>query len=168
MRSHSMSSKWSNCTLPDCQNLQYKMRRWIPVLLVMCVLGIACEAPTVWTADLKSPDGAWIASARTVQSGGMGTASIITGVSLKQAKASQSPMPVLMFSCNGPVQHPYVLDNEANAGGTIGLSMKWLSPSHLEVSYERHADLYFQAIRYNGIEISVRDLSAKNTDNQSR
>ena len=50
------------------------------------------------------------------------------------------------------------MDN-ANAGGTIDLTMKWVTPSHLHVTYDKHPDLYFQTVKYDGISISVQDLS---------
>jgi hypothetical protein len=134
------------------------------IVLGICLLGVGCAAPTVWKAEVRSPDGSWIAIARTVQSGGYGTASIITSVSLKQANISQPPIEVLAFSCQGPVPRPYVLDNAANVGGTIGLTMKWVTPLHLDVTYDGHADLYFQAVKYAGIEISVRNLLSANVN----
>jgi hypothetical protein len=70
---------------------------------------------------------------------------------------------VLAFDCPGPAPRPYVLDN-ANAGGTIDLTMKWVTPSHLQVTYDGHADLYFQAVRYAGINVSVQDLSSEPTN----
>jgi hypothetical protein len=70
---------------------------------------------------------------------------------------------VLAFDCPGPAPRPYVLDN-ANAGGTIDLTMKWVTPSHLQVTYDGHPDLYFQAIRAFGIDVSVQDLSSESTD----
>jgi hypothetical protein len=114
---------------------------------------------TVWKAEVRSPDGIWIASARTIQNGGFGSAHIDTIVYLMQNNASQPPKDVLAFSCLGPVPRPYVLDNVANSGGTIDLTMKWVTPSHLDVTYDSHPDLYFQVLKYGGINISVQDLS---------
>jgi len=38
--------------------------------------------------------------------------------------------------------------------------MNWLTPSYLvEVTYEGHADQYFQVVKYGGVAISLRDLS---------
>jgi hypothetical protein len=108
--------------------------------------------------EVRSPDGLWIASARTIQDGGFGSAHIDTIVYLKESNASRPPTEVLAFSCLGPAPRPYVLDN-ANAGGTIDLTMKWVTPSHLDVTYDRHPDLYFQVAKYGGINISVQDLS---------
>jgi hypothetical protein len=111
-------------------------------------------------AEVRSPDGLWIASARTIQNGGFGSAHIDTIVYLKQSNVSQPPTEVLGFSCLGPAPRPYVLDN-ANAGGTIDLTMKWITPSHLDVTYDRHPNLSFQVVKYGGINISVRDLSSE-------
>jgi hypothetical protein len=80
-------------------------------------------------------------------------------VFLKQA--SQPPVMVLAFDCEGPARRAYVLDNKANAGGTINLTMKWVSPSHLDVTYNGHATLRFQVFKYAGVVISVRDLSTE-------
>lgn len=132
------------------------------LIIGVCVLGSACRDnahPTIWTAEVRSPDGRFIAIARTDQNGGFGSASIDTMVFLKQA--SQPPVMVLAFDCEGPASRAYVLDNKANAGGTINLTMNWESPSHLEVTYEGHATLSFQAVKYAGIAISVRDLSTE-------
>jgi hypothetical protein len=137
-------------------------RKAIPLVAVaLCVLGIACQdVYTVWTEEARSPDGLWIASARTEQHGGPGTAGIDTIVYLKWTRDSNPPQEVLGFACGGPVPRPFVLDNKANAGGTIDLRMKWLTPRHLEVAYNSgEGSLYFQVVKTGGIDISVRDLS---------
>jgi hypothetical protein len=40
--------------------------------------------------------------------------------------------------------------------------MKWLDPSHLEVTYNKRlaGELYFQVVKTGGINIAVRDISA--------
>jgi len=118
---------------------------------------------TVWKAEVRSPDGTWIASARTIQNGGFGSAHIDTLVYLTQNNSSQDPTEILAFSCNGPVPRPYVLDNVANAGGTIDLTMKWVTPSHLHITFDGSPDLGYQVARYGGISISVQDLSNRST-----
>ncbi len=55
------------------------------------------------------------------------------------------------------------MDN-ANAGGTIDLTMKWVTPSHLQVTYDKHPDLYFHTVKYDGISITVQDLSSDLTN----
>jgi len=145
------------------------------MILGVCALWSGCRPTlddlTVWKAEVRSPDGLWIASARTIQNGGFGSARIDTVVYLQQANASHPPTEVLGFDCEGPVPQPYALDNVANAGGTINLTMQWLTPSHLEVTYDgREGKLGFQVVRMAGtIDISVQDLSrepAKSKDSK--
>lgn len=145
------------------------------VIIGVCVAASGCRPPTIdsltiWKAEVQSPDGLLIASVRTIQNGGFGSARIDTVVYLAQSFRSQDPVEVLGFDCPGPAPRPYVLDN-ANPGGTIDLKMKWLTPSHLQVTYDGHAapssrkpDLYFQAVRAFGVNISVQDLSSELTN----
>jgi hypothetical protein len=116
---------------------------------------------TVWAAQVPSPDLQWIASADTIQNGGFGSGGISTSVYLARAGSRESPIEVLTFSCDGPMSRPYVLDNVANKGGSIGLTMKWITPSHLHVVYENHPQLAFQAVKLAGIDITVENRSVK-------
>ena len=116
-----------------------------------CVLGVGCngEGDMIWSAEARSPDGSWIASASTVENGGFGTGSIQTLVYLKRTSVSTPPEAILSFF------------HDASPGGrTIHLTMNWKTPSHLEVTYDGHANLGFQVAKYAGIDISVRDLSS--------
>ena len=112
----------------------------------------------VWKETLPSPDGAWVASVNTLQNGGFGSGGISTTVYLSRAGHSDVPTEVLEFSCDGPIPRPYVLDNVANKGGSINLTMKWIGPAHLDVTFSGHPDLNFQAVKFAGIEISAREL----------
>jgi hypothetical protein len=117
----------------------------------------------IWKEDLQSSDGAWLASARTIQNGGFGSAFIGTTVSLKRIDGSVNsgkPMEILEFDCHGPAARPYELD-PANAGGTIHLTMKWVSPSHLDVSYDGKATVDLQVVKFAGVDISLQDASMK-------
>lgn len=146
-----------------CGDISFATWKAALIALGVCSLLFGCGAPTVWKAEIPSPDRHWLAIAQTVQNGGFGTGSIFTTVYLKQNNLWRRPTEVVSFFCEGPVPRPYVLDNTANAGGTINLTMEWATPLHLEITYRGHADLYFQVFRYSGIEISVRDLSGKTT-----
>jgi hypothetical protein len=92
------------------------MRKPISLIIVaVCLLGFGCEYSTVWKAEVRSPDGSWIASARTVQGGGPGTAHLDTIVYLQQINSSGTPfgtpLEVLGFSCeNNSVPRPYTLE----------------------------------------------------------
>jgi hypothetical protein len=124
--------------------------------------GCGRAAVTVWRLQLRSPDGRWSALAQTLEIGGPGTEGLITSVYLEQTNMPRTRTVVLAFSCNGPVPRPYALDNRANAGGTIHLQMKWMTPTRLRVTYQSAlgATLNFQAVRYQGVAISLTDLSA--------
>jgi hypothetical protein len=140
------------------------------VLAGLCRLGIvpglallvSCSPATVWRAEARSPGGDYIATVRTVQQAGPGDNWIVTSVSLEQAGIPQTRMVVLSFFCEGPVPRPFTLDNKANVGGTIDLRMRWLTPTHLGVTYNGDgATLNFQAVRYQVVTISLTDLSKK-------
>ncbi len=123
---------------------------WL-LLLEVCLLSVGCQDVAVtWSAEARSPDGQWLASARSQQWGGPGTAYDATTVYLKPIDDSQPETRVLAFS------HQYA---------TMKLKMVWLNPKHLDVTYgpsDRpgdHVKLDFRVAQHSGIEISVQDLS---------
>jgi hypothetical protein len=128
----------------------------LPVLTVILLLtaGVCasvsgCRAKPSWTAEARSPDGKMIAKARTFENGGFGTDFVETTVDLNFTKGKQSPMEILAFS-----------DGPAGPGGmTVG--MNWLSPTHLELTYKGQGSPDFQAVRYYGVEITLRSLAGQ-------
>jgi hypothetical protein len=135
----------------------------LPIIVGIGICFSGCTSKdehAVWKEALLSPDAAWVASATTLQNGGFGSGGISTTVYLSRPGNANVPTEVLGFSCDGPIPRPYVLDNVANKGGSINLVMKWITPTHLEVTFSGRPDLYFQAVKFAGIEISVRDLSS--------
>lgn len=127
----------------------------------MCILASGCARKddlVVWKEALPSPDGAWTASVDTVQNGGFGSGGISTSVYLSKAGDTKAPTEVLEFSSTGPIPRPYVLDNAANKGGSINLTMKWISPAHLDVTFTGHPDMNLQVVKFAGIEISAHEL----------
>jgi hypothetical protein len=124
-------------------------------IIGICVLLSACRnnPTTIWSAEVLSPDGPWIAGARTDQYSGPGNAGLYTTVELRRTSGQKSPMEILL------------LDQQET--GEVALKMNWLTPSHLEVEYTKHPRLDFQAVKCAGIDISVRDLSSE-TDNASK
>jgi hypothetical protein len=105
----------------------------------------------VWSAESRSPDGYWLATASEKRGGGFGNAYDATSVYLKQTKGSRSPVEVLEFS----------VGSSASQSGKLNLTMKWETPLHLDVTYNGHAaTLYFQVVKCAGIDISVTDLSS--------
>ena len=131
--------------------------RKTPLLIIIgaCLLWVGCnDGRTTWYEEVRSPDGQWLAMARSQQWGGFGTAYDATTVYLRRLKGSLPPTEVLAFS------HEY---------GTMNLKMEWVTPTHLEVRYgpsERAGDrvgISFQAVKLSNVEISLRDLSNQTT-----
>lgn len=127
-----------------------------PVLTVMLLLIAGafalvsgCRTKPGWTAEAQSPDGKMIATARTFENGGFGTDFTATTVDLNFTKGKQSPMEILAFS-NGP----------AGPDG-MKVGMNWLSPTHLELTYKGARPIDFQAVRYYGVDITVRDVASQ-------
>jgi hypothetical protein len=127
------------------------------VVIGVCVLLCGCRnnPTTTWSAEARSPDGQWLATARSQRWGGPGNAYAATTVDLKWIKGSQPPTQVLVFS------HQYA---------TMNLKMEWVTPTHLEVTYGASAEpgdrvsLDFQAVKMSGVDISVRELSRGTPD----
>jgi hypothetical protein len=125
----------------------YHHRDTIAIVLGACLAGLAChDHATTWSAEARSPDSRWLATARTEQWGGPGTASAATSVFLKQG--SQDAAEVLGFSHGAP---------------TMNLTMEWVTPKHFKVAYGpiAHGDsvtVSFQAVRIADIEITLRQI----------
>ena len=150
--------------IPKILMLLFKHRRiWACLLVVMAGVSAAgCVKKAdlvVWREKVVSPNGSWIASAETVQNGGFGSGYIETSVYLKRKNDRQSPYFILGFSSVGPVPHPYVLDNAANAGGTINLKMSWLGPLHLLVTYSGNPHINLETVKLQDVTISIKHLS---------
>ncbi len=120
------------------------------LLFGACVSVFGCRgSDKTWSAEARSPDEKFIASARTLEQSGFGTGSIGTAVYLNWAKGSQPKMLILAFS-----------DGPAGPGG-MSVEMNWLTPTHLELTYKGQRTLDFQAIRCAGIDITARDVSSE-------
>ncbi len=124
------------------------------IIVGACALASGCGPATIWSAEARSPDGLWLASARTLENSGFGTGAFITEVYLKRTNVSKPQQAILSFWHDPSLPSP-------QSGATINLIMNWATPTHLEVIYDGHADLGFQVVKYAGIDISVRNLSAK-------
>jgi hypothetical protein len=123
-------------------------KRILLLILAVCISFSSCDGPKVnWSAESRSPDGKMIATARTIQTSGIGTGNPGTFVYLNWTKGSQSPTIILAFH-DGP-----------DEPGGMNVGMNWLTPTHLELTYKGRRAFDFQAVRCDGIDISVRDLS---------
>jgi hypothetical protein len=131
------------------------------VLLAMFLPLIECRHdPTVWKMNLRSPDGAWLATARTDQYGGFGTASVETVVTLQKLNGTVNrgrPFDVLEYPGGGPIRNAYVL---SDANGGVNLKLTWLTPTHLEIDYNGKIEPDLQVVKFGGVDISLRQISA--------
>ena len=126
------------------------------ILMGVCVFLSGCSgSETIWSAESPSPDGGILASARTIANSGFGTGYIWTAVYLGGTKQKER------------IEILELVDEFEMPSDEISVEMKWLSPTYLELTYKGHQTLYFQAIKWAGVDISVRDLSTK-TDTSQR
>jgi hypothetical protein len=125
-------------------------KRMLLATISVCALLSGCSnVATIWSTEIRSPDGRWLAMARTEQHSGPGNALLQTTVLLKHTTGPADPIQVLLFTQDAK---------------SIDLKMNWLTPSHLEVTYKQPAVIDFQATKCAGIDISVRDLSNGTTN----
>lgn len=129
-----------------------KILCFISVLLIAgCGFLGGCNKP--WTATSESPDGKYIATATVFQPGGFGTAGPSnTDVSLKLMSDSHNSMEVLGFS------------DEIEEATGVNVKMNWITPNHLELTFKGPKSIYFQAVKYFNVDITVRDLSNETTN----
>ena len=131
-------------------------RRVAFVVFGTCILASSCnEGRTTWSAQARSPGGHWVATARSQQWGGPGTARDATTVYLQWINGPLPPERVLGFS------HEYA---------TMNLKMRWQTPTHLDVTYGPstragdHVSVSFQAIKYGDVEISLQPALSEAID----
>src|ERR1700733_14175550 len=104
------------------------------LVLAAFILEAGCSPPTIWfSEEAKSPDGMWIAFARTVENSGFGTGAVVTDVYLKRTTFAASPIAILSLT------HDYNLASQS--GKTIHLTITWQSSNRVEVAYDGHADI---------------------------
>jgi len=124
----------------------------IPLIAaVVCLPVLGCRgSQTIWSAEARSPDGKMIATARAFANGGFGISGApATFVYLNWAAGSQSPTEIL------------ILDDESDTPDGTKVDMKWLTPTRLELTYRGTVQhVGFQAVKFAGVDISVRDTSS--------
>lgn len=137
----------------------WRLFPWVTIPAVLIACKPTLDDLTVWKAQLSSPGGHWIASARTIQNGGFGSGDIDTIVYLHRKGDARAPQEILEFD-GGAVAHSYVLDNAANRGGGISLTMHWATPTHLVVTYQSHPTIDFQVVKLQDVVITTLRLPA--------
>jgi hypothetical protein len=128
---------------------------WLGITFVFlgCLLGCH-DDPTVWKKELRSPDGAWIATARTEQWGGFGSAWVQTTVSLRKTDGTVNhgkPFDIFSYPGGGKVPKTYVLSDE---NSDPDLLIAWVAPTHLEIAHSPGIDPDLEVIRFSNVDIS--------------
>ena len=113
-----------------------------------CLLMTSCKnTKLTWSAQKISPDGRYVVTAETLRPGGWGTgAPAQTTVDLNYTSGHQSSSEILTF-----------VDGSEEPDG-MNVTIKWLSPTQLELSYKGHRTIEFQAVKCRGIDISTREV----------
>jgi hypothetical protein len=122
------------------------LRSVLFLALACCAFLSGCKSHPTWSGEAKSSDGKMIATASTFQDAGFLAGETQTTVYLNWAVESQTKTLILAYS-DGP------------SAQNMAVEMKWLTPTHLELSYKGQRSLDFQAIKCNGVDITVRDPS---------
>jgi hypothetical protein len=145
-----------------CQSVANVAAGAVPAVLVVlvgvCVVSGGCAGyRTVWSSESRSPDGKIVASAQSIviNEGLSIVASIQTNVYLRLAGGSPRRMMILQLA-----------DATADPVNT-GVEINWLTPTHLELTVRGNQSIVFQAVKSDGIEISVRDLSKAAIEGQN-
>lgn len=119
----------------------------LAVILCSFFVLFGCKTAPTWSTESRSPDGRMAVKAEAFTNGGFAAPGPSTAfVYLRQTTGSQKPVLIFAFS-EGPPE-------------AMQVKMDWLSPAHLELTYEGHHTIDFQAVRYAGVDISVRDVVA--------
>lgn len=110
--------------------------------------------PVVWKHKFRSPDGAWVATARTDQWGGFGSAWVQTTVSIQKVDGTVNhgkPYDIFSYPGGGKVPKTYVL-SEDNADPDLQIA--WLTPKHLQITHAPGIDPTLEVTRLSNLDIS--------------
>lgn len=117
-------------------------------------LGLGSSPSTAWSAESRSPDGKMVATARAEETSGIGTGDPGTSVYLNWTTGSQPPTTILFLVPRQP--------------GIIKVGMNWLDRTHLELTYNGHAIVDFEAVKCHSVDISVREIPMPNAGTANR
>lgn len=127
------------------------------ILLAAAATLLGCRHdPTVWKKDIPSPNRAWVATARTRQWGGFGSAWVETSVSIQKVDGTVNrgkPFDVLSYPGGDSGGPAYVL-SDANADQD--LQVIWLSSTHLQIAHKSCINPDLEVIRFSDVDISYQ------------
>jgi hypothetical protein len=111
--------------------------------------------------DVLAPGGAWVATARTRQEGGFGSAWVETTVSVKRLDGSVNggkPFDVLSYPGGGTISKAYVLSDQ---NADTDLQVTWSTPTLLQIYHRSNVNLDLEVVRFANIDISFRQGSSQ-------
>jgi hypothetical protein len=130
--------------------------------VVALAMLLGCNSDTtVWKKDVLAPGGAWVATARTRQWGGFGSAWLETTVSVKRLDGTVNrgkPFDVLSYPGGGVISKAYVFSDQ-NADRDLQLA--WSAPTHLQIYHRSDVDVDLEVVRFADIDISFRQGSSQ-------
>ena len=132
----------------------------ITIVAALAMLPGCHGDPTVWKKDVLAPGGAWVATARTRQWGGFGSAWVETTVSVKKLDGTVNdgkPFDVLSYP-GGKVSKAYVLSNE---NADTDLQLTWSAPTHLQIYHRSRVNPDLEVVRFADIDISFQQGSSQ-------
>ena len=95
---------------------------WSLVLAMSCLVAGCSGGETIWSTEVKSPDGQWIAIGGTDQYSGPRNAAVMTAVYLQRALGDKRGDAVVSFS-----------DDQSPADARVIPAIEWLTPKHLQM-----------------------------------
>jgi hypothetical protein len=126
------------------------------ITIGVCVFVTGCKPKAIWSAESRSGDGTIVASAHAIGANGFGNGGgLHTLVYVKWVADSQPPTLILD------------LVDATDSPADTHVEMKWLSPTHLELTWAGNQTIGFQAVKWAGVDISVRALTS-NTDTSQK
>ena len=138
-----------------------RMMSAIATVAALAVLSGCQGDPTVWKKDVLAPGGAWVATARTKQWGGFGSAWVETTVSVKKLDGTVNhgkPFDVLSYPGGGVISKAYVLSND---NADTDLQLTWSAPTHLQIYHRSVVSPDLEVVRFADIDISFRQGSSQ-------
>lgn len=125
------------------------------VAAALAMLSGCNNDPTVWKKDVPAPGGAWVATARTRQWGGFGSAWVETTVSIRKLDGTVNrgkSFAVLSYP-GDRVSKAYVLSDE---NADTDLQLTWSGPTHLQIYHRTDVVPDLEVVRFADIDVSFR------------
>lgn len=118
----------------------------LAMALIPSVSSCNDDHSVIWSADIASPDGAWLVHAETIQQSGPGNAAVFTEIGLGQRGQHQRTIIVGLSHSIAPrpLEPP--------------VAMRWSTNRKLTVEYDPSSEVNFQAVKLADIEVTAEPM----------